>query len=255
MTLKGDNGYNISYDEYIPNNCKTIVIAMHGFAGDKESGCINLLEDRLKQMDIGLLKFDWPGHGESETNGDDLTVYNCLSDLDSVVKHVKENNNDCNLVAFSTSFGGYLTLLYNYYNPNVFDHIILRSPAIKMYDVIENNILTEQMKLELTKNGYFHYGFERILKVSREFINELKDQNVFNLYGNQNLDYISIIHGTEDDVVPISDSNIFSNIHNCTIYPIEGADHRYKKNGELDKVIEIASDIISNVEKNNSKNL
>ena len=56
MTLKGDNGYNISYDEYIPSNCQTIVIAMHGFAGDKKSGCIKLLEDRLKQMNIGLLK-------------------------------------------------------------------------------------------------------------------------------------------------------------------------------------------------------
>ena len=250
MTLKGENGYNISYDEYIPNNCKTIVIAMHGFAGDKASGCIKLLEDRLKQMNVGLIKFDWPGHGESETNGDYLTIYNCLSDLNSIVKHIEKNNNNCNLVAFSTSFGGYLTLLYNYYNPNVFNHIILRSPAIKMYDVLENNILTDQMKLELRKNGYFHYGFERILKVSLEFINELRDENIFKLYSDRNLNYISIIHGTDDDVVPISDSELFSNIHNCNIYPIKGADHRYKKNGELDEVIKIATDIISNIEKN-----
>ena len=253
MTLKGENGYNISYDECIPNNCKTIVIAMHGFAGDKSSGCIKLLEDRLKQINVGLLKFDWPGHGESETNGDDFTVHKCLSDLNSIVKYIRKEHNDCNLVAFSTSFGGYLTLLYNYYNPNVFNHIILRSPAIKMYDVVKNNLMTEQMKLELRKNGYFHYGFERILKVSLEFINELRDENVFKLYGDKDLNYISIIHGTDDDVVPISDSKLFSDIHNCTIYPIEGADHRYKKNGELDEVIEIATDIISNVENNRKK--
>ena len=46
-----------------------------------------------------------------------------------------------------------------------------------MYDVVKNNLMTEQMKLELRKNGYFHYGFERILKVSLEFINELRDEN------------------------------------------------------------------------------
>ena len=155
MILKGDNGYSISYDKYIPNNCNTIVIAMHGFAGDKESSCIKLLEDRLKQMNVGLLKFDWPGHGESETNGDDFTVHKCLSDLNSIVKYIRKEHNDCNLVAFSTSFGGYLTLLYNYYNPNVFNHIILRSPAIKMYDVIEKNLLTEQMKIELRKIASF----------------------------------------------------------------------------------------------------
>lgn len=255
MKLKGDNGYNISYDENIPDNCNTIVIAMHGFAGDKESGCIKLLEEKLRQMNVGLIRFDWPGHGKSETNGDDLTVRKCLSDLNCIVKHIMKNHNNCNLVAFSTSFGGYITLLYNYYNPEVFNHIILRSPAIKMYDVVMNNLLTEQMKSELSKRGYFYYGFERILKVSLKFIKELSEENVFELYGDRQLDNISIIHGTEDDVVPISDSNQFSSIHNCTIYPIKGADHRYKKEGELSKVIDIATKIISDVEKNNNKHL
>ena len=253
MTLKGANGYNISYDEHISNNCKTIVIAMHGFAGDRKSGCIALLEEQLEKMNVGLLKFDWPCHGESEIDGDALTIQNCLSDLNYVVEYIRKKYKNCNIIAFSTSFGGYLTLLYNYYNPNVFNHIILRSPAIKMYDVVKNNLMKEQMKLELRKNGYFHYGFERILKVSLEFINELRDENVFKLYGDKDLNYISIIHGTDDDIVPISDSKLFSDIHNCTIYPIEGADHRYKKNGELDEVIEIATDIISNVENNRKK--
>ena len=247
MKLKSDNGYNISYEEYIPDNCKTVVIAMHGFAGDKESGCIKLLEEKLKEFNVGLLKFDWPGHGESETTGDNLTVHNCISDLNCIVKHIKQKCDSYNLVAFSTSFGGYITLLYNYYYPNIFDHIILRSPAIKMYDIITNNILTKQMKFELKKNGFLYYGFERIIKVSLNFINELSEENVFELYGNKQLNSISIIHGTEDDIVPISDSNNFSKIHNCTIYPIKGADHRYKKAGELNKVIEIATKIINNV--------
>ena len=152
----------------------------------------------------------------------------------------------CNIIAFSTSFGGYLTLLYNYYYTGTFSHIILRSPAIKMYDVLFYNILTQDMKDELESNNCFDFGFERIIKITDKFVNDIKENNILSLYGNQELNYVSIIHGTKDDVVPISDSLEFAELHNCSIYTVEGADHRYKNPGELDKVIDISCKILSN---------
>ncbi len=244
MELKGKNGYNIPYKENIPKNCSTVIVAMHGFAGDKESGCISLLEQIASELGIGLIKFDWPGHGESKTDGFNLTIENCLSDLNSIIEYLKAKNENYNLVAFSTSFGGYLTLLYNYYYPNTFTKIILRSPAIKMYNVVINSLLTENMKNELLKYHYFNYGFERIIKITEKFVNQLKENDLLKLYSDKKLNHISIIHGTEDDVVPIEDSIKFSNCHDCTMYQIEGADHRYKKDGELDKVIEITINIL-----------
>lgn len=252
MKILGKNGYNISYNEFIPKDCNIIIIAMHGFAGDKNSSCIKVLEQKVKEMNIGLIKFDWPGHGESETDGFNLTIDNCLSDLETIISHVKNNYPKANLIAFSTSFGGYLTLLYNYYHKNTFKYIILRSPAIKMYDVMTNAILTTEKNNELKEKKYFNHGFKRNIKVTEEFINQLHDTDLTNLYDNESLTNISIIHGTKDDVAPIDNSIEFVQKHNCSFYPIEGADHRYKKDGELDKVIEITTNILDNIKPTDS---
>ena len=140
MQLLGKNGYNIAYDESIPENANTIIVAMHGFCGDTESSCISALEKRALELNIGLITFDWAGHGESEATGEQLTINNCMADIDSIIEHVKESHPEAKLVAFSTSFGGYLTLLYLRNHETVFDQVILRSPAIHMYDVLKANI-------------------------------------------------------------------------------------------------------------------
>ena len=86
-----------------------------------------------------------------------------------------------------------------------------------------------------------------LIEITKDFLNELKTNNLFELYKNEELNYITIIHGTADDVVPINDSINFSKKHNCTLYKIKGADHRYKKEGELEKVITITANILSKI--------
>ena len=247
MDLQGNNGYRISYSESGPPDCRTVIVAMHGFAGDKTSSCIRMLEKRANKMGLGLIKFNWPAHGDSETDGLHFTVDNCLSDLDSIIGYVKEKHPGCELVAFATSFGGYLALLYHYHHPGVFRHLILRSPAIRMSEVLDKHLLTEEMKAELRERRCIEYGFERMITVTDRLIDQIRANDVFRLYENSDLANVSIIHGTKDDVVPVSDSIEFAKLHGCSFYPVEGADHRYKKIGELDAVIDIAAHILETV--------
>lgn len=245
MEIDGKNGYAISYEEYVPDDPKAVIIAMHGFAGDKKSSCIEEIRKMANSKGVGLITFDWPAHGESEASGDDLTITNCLSDLGTVLEYVTKKYPDVKKIAFSTSFGGYMTMLYNSGNRKAFDRIILRSPALRMYNVLTGSILDGEMKTELTENGYISFGYERIMKITEGFVNEIKNNDIFALYGDDILDYVSIIHGTEDDVVPINDSLKFASKHKCHIHKVPGADHRYKKDGELDMVVGIVSDILS----------
>lgn len=242
--LEGDNGYKIPFASLIPDGARSVIIAMHGFCGDKESSCISALEEKANNVGIGLVKFDWPGHGESEVTGDQLTINNCLSDINSVVKHIKRVSPQAKIIAFATSFGGYLALLYHYYNRGVFDKLILRSPAINMYNTLQSGILKEDDISQIKHNGFIKYGFERDLKITKEFLDDLRNNDVNKLYKNLRLPKVSIIHGTDDDLVLFKESELFSEEHGCKLYPIKGADHRYKKPGELDKVIDITMDII-----------
>lgn len=245
MQLKTSNGYNISYADTNIDNPKYIILAVHGFLGDKNSSCIKAVEKLASSLNIGLVKFDLPAHGESNAKDTDLTVRNCLSDIDRVVGYIKDKYKNTKIIAFATSFGGYLTLLYNYYNKNIFDYMILRSPAINMYNVLMENIVTEKMKEDLLNKGYFDCGFDRKNKIYKNFIMDLDSNNINDLYLNEKMNNTLIIHGTLDDIVPVSDSINFSNLHKCDIKFVDGADHRYKKDGELDKVLKITKDFIN----------
>lgn len=244
MQLRGKNGYSISYSKSISEGAKTIVIAMHGFCGDKESSCIEELEKKALGLNIGLIKFDWAGHGESEATGEQLTVDNCMADIDSIVEYIKKLYPKVKLVAFSTSFGGYLTLLYIHDHRETFDQVILRSPAINMYKTLASNILDKDKLSRIEENGSVEYGFDRKLKITKAFLADIKNNDIGKLYDDVDLPEVSIIHGTEDDLVPFADSELFAQKHACRLYPIIGADHRYKKDGEIEKVVNIALGII-----------
>ncbi len=244
MKLLNDRNYNISYDKYIPTNPKAIIVAIHGFCGDKESTCIDMLRHEMNKVGIGLIKFNLPAHGDSEVEGDKLTVSNCLNDLNNIVSLIKSDYKNIPLIVFGTSFGGYLTLLYHYYHPDIFDYIVLRSPAIKMYQILSTSLIGEDIKKSLDTMGYFDYGFERVIKITDKFINELKENDLVELYKDKKINNMAIIHGDMDDLVPIDDSREFVSKHGGKLYIVKGADHRYKKPGELEKVMEYTKEIL-----------
>jgi len=244
VKILNDRGYEIFFDEYIPQNVHKIVIALHGFSGDRTSTCIGMLKDKIYDYNIGVITFDWPAHGESLVDGNKLLVDNCLKDLDFIYNYIKKKYPSIPISLFATSFGGYLGVLYMYLYNSSFKDVILRAPALKMYDILTKNIMDNSKKDELNINGSFKFGYERIIDIYLEFLNELEKYDIFDLYkGKTNLNY-NIIHGTIDDVVPIEDSIMFAEKFGATVFKIEGADHRFKKDGQLEQVVEIALNII-----------
>ena len=148
------------------------------------------------------------------------------------------------IVAFATSFGGYLALLYHHEHPGAFRHVILRAPAIRMGTVLEQNIMTPEMNHEVAEKGYFDFGYERVMKVTKSFLDEVMKNDVVALYKGEICPDIDIIHGTVDDFVPIRDSIEFCEEHHIPLHKIEGADHRFKGPGQIEDIIDIADEII-----------
>ena len=53
--------YKIDTKIYIPaGEMKEIIIACHGFAGDKESSAIEALADEMNRNNVGVICFDFP---------------------------------------------------------------------------------------------------------------------------------------------------------------------------------------------------
>ena len=133
--------YKIKLKIFLPEEeIKTIIIATHGFGGDKESTAISLLANKLIKNNIAVVAFDFPGHGKSEIEADKLTLNNCINDFESVEKYINKEYPNKKTGIFATSFGAYITLLKlaKEKDDNKYYSIVLRSPAICMNQIFEN---------------------------------------------------------------------------------------------------------------------
>ena len=236
--LKSTNRYNISAKSYLPQESpKEIIIAVHGFAGDKESSAISLLAKEMTKEGFGVVCFDFPGHGESEVEADKLTIDNCINDIETVEEYIKEKyGKQMKIDLFATSFGAYITLLKIFKYNTKYNKIVLRAPAIKMDKIFKENLLRETFE-EFQKRGITKLGFDRIMNIPFSFYEELKQNQILKIY--KNSQKILIIQGTEDDVAPIKDTKELIDLDkaNFELFEIQGADHRMKKDGELEKAI------------------
>lgn len=241
--LKSINGYNISTMSYLPQESpKEIIIAVHGFAGDKESSAISLLAKEMTKEGFGVVCFDFPGHGESEVEADKLTIDNCINDIETVEEYIKEKyGKQMKIDLFATSFGAYIALLKIFKYNTKYNKIVLRAPAIKMDKIFKENLLRETFE-EFQKRGITKLGFDRIMNIPFSFYEELKQNQILKIY--KNSQKILIIQGTEDDVAPIKDTKELIDLDkaNFELFEIQGADHRMKKDGELEKAINKAKE-------------
>ena len=170
LRIKSKNNYNISSLLYVPNNnLDKIVIACHGFGGDKESSAIKYLAETIYKDNFGLICFDFPGHGQSEVDGYNLTVYNCINDIESIESYIKNRFGDeIEINIFATSFGAYITLLKKFTRKTKYNKIILRAPAIKMDEIFKNTLLREPFE-KFKKRKVTTLGFERKITISYKF--------------------------------------------------------------------------------------
>ncbi len=240
--------YQISTKIYLPEEnvqLKEMIIACHGFAGDKESSAIKMLAEEMIKNGIGVICFDFPGHGESNADGSKLTIDNCMQDINTVENYIKQEYDNLPISIFATSFGAYIALINIARNNKKYKNIILRSPAIRMANIYRYNLLREPEE-EYKNRGYTKLGFERELIIPYSFMQELDNNDIFTMYKNMIIPKIDIIQGDKDDVAPINDTKEFVSLNpqKIKLYIIEGADHRMKGEGELDKAINYSKEII-----------
>ena len=237
MKVKYDsiNGtYSIPLKLYEPDG--TIVgyiIAVHGFCGDMESSAIKELAERMEQHGIAVVAFDFVGHGKS-TADEHFCLSACRQDMLDVIEYAAERYNDKGFTAvFATSFGGYVTLLNKGSIP-LTTKLVLRAPAVNMAKSFIQFVPDFDT---FRSNGKCEMGFERKLEVPYSFYEELVSNPVLSVKCERPL---LIIHGNKDDIVLPDDIEIFCNNNPMAVLKvIEGADHRFKNEGEMSKVMDL----------------
>ncbi|QLB14526.1 hypothetical protein A6B39_03190 [Mannheimia granulomatis] len=213
-----------------------VVVILHGFGSSKELKSNTKFGERLtsKYKGYAAIAFDFPCHGADARKK--LSVAECQAYLQLVIDYVHNTLNVQNIYAYGTSFGGYLTLKYIAENGNPFRKIVLRSPAVQIYYSLMNR-MSEEERQKLAKGKEILWGFDRQMKISKAFFNELEAGNIFQNDYLDVADNILILHGTEDEMVPLSVSQQFAENNVIELLPVEGADHAFSNPKLMDVAI------------------
>lgn len=219
-------------------NVSNIVIATYGFGGTKENKAVEKFADRIisKYKSYGVVCFDWPCHGMDARNK--LIMEECVTYMNLVIAYVKQEMGAKRIYNYSSSFGAYITLCYlQKYGQNPFEKTAFRCAAIRMYDAMTRNVTEEEWN-KLDKGKEILRGHERKIKITRDFLEDLRIHDVSNLDYMEYADDILMIHGTKDEAVPIEVAEEFSDNNVIELIKVQNADHPFSNPDYMDFAIQ-----------------
>lgn len=222
-----------------------VVICCHGFGGHKENGAMKRFADYVlsKHRDLAVLCFDWPCHGEDARRK--LELSDCDAYLRLVTEYARDRLGARKLYLYATSFGGYLALKHIAEHGSPFEKLALRCPAVNMYDVLTANIMTEENRALLDKGKDALVGFDRKIRLSRAFLDEMRAADITRTDFLGDADNILILHGTKDEIVPIEAVRDFAENNVIEFVPVQNADHRFMDKDIMQEAIIRIADFLA----------
>ena len=229
------------YDCIIKGDEKKIVIVSHGFGSSRGSTTVETIKRVMPEVGIGVLAYDFPGHGDSAPGKPELRIENCLDALAAMEEMAREKAPDADICYFSSSFGAYITLIYLMKREHSGKKAFFRSAAVNMPDIYRK--LEEQQEKELKTRGYTEvdHGFDRPVIITAGMRKDFSENDVFEMY-KPGKTKIRMISGTDDEVIDPEAMRRFADKFSIDITWVEGGDHGLSIPGAEDKVMALAKE-------------
>ncbi|UTY40135.1 lysophospholipase [Allocoprobacillus halotolerans] len=216
-----------------------VCIIFHGFTGQCTGTKFSYvqLSRMLEKQNIGSLRMDFLGSGQSDLPFRDMTFEN---ELDSAIKIFQEvKNMDCvtEIYLLGHSMGGAIASEVAKRYPQDISKMCLWAPALNLPEAIE------YLKGHVDETPYYdHSGFE----ISHAFVEDITSRDLYHdldIYQND----LMILHGTKDATVPYDISKKYlKGFSHPVFYPIEGATHNYDSLEHINQVIQLTYHFLTN---------
>ena len=234
-----EEGCSVRCKAYLndPRSAGRVVLFGHGFGGHKDNRAAErfALKYLSKYKDAAVITFDWPCHGEDGRKR--LSLEDCDQYIRLLLSYIEKQYAPKKIFGYATSFGGYLFLKYTHEHGLPFVRMALRCPAVCMYDALTQGIMTQGDHELLEKGKPVLVGFDRKIRIDREFLEELHAADITKWDFTDWADDILILHGAKDEVIPIAEVEQFSEDNVIEMIVAEKADHRYSDPQIMDKAI------------------
>jgi len=202
-----------------------ICVIIHGFTGHSEEAHITAVQEAMNEAGVATLRVDMYGHGKSEGEFRNHTLYKWASNAMTAIDYAKSLDFVTDIYLCGHSQGGLLSILVASMERDVIKALILLSPAIVIADgAKKGNLLgtpfdPDHIPAEL--KSWDGRGLDgNYVRVAQT----IDVDECIRRYKGKTL----IIHGTEDEAVPVSYSeDAAGKYSDCRAVFVEGDDHCY----------------------------
>ena len=222
---------------------KPIIILCHGFSTSKEGRTYVRLEQILNDKGISTFRFDFFGHGESEGKFEEITTFEAVDDIQNAIKFLKESSYK-KIGLVGSSFGGMASIIEAGETNDLYV-LALKSPVSDYRALIHSRVNEQDIKGWEEKGIIDVTGIDgETRKLKYSFYEEAEKVKAYEAAKNIKIPTL-IVHGDEDETVPIEQSKrTASIIQNCRLEIIEGADHTYSDTAHFEKILDLISEFI-----------
>jgi len=218
-----------------------LCILIHGFTGHMEEPHIIAAQKAMNDCGIAVLRVEMYGHGKSDGEFKNHTLYKWVTNALTVVEYAKSLDFVTELYLSGHSQGGLLTILIGGMCPDYFKAIIPLSPALSIPDdarkgsMLGSEFDPDHIPETITSIDYQLSG--NYVRVAQT----IHPEDEIKRYSGP----VLIIHGTSDDVIPYSYAEKAQKLYKkAKLVPVEGDDHCFTKH--LDKMTAALKDYFSN---------
>lgn len=207
------------------------VVGVHGFGSDAGSRTLTVLGGVLAPRGAALIAFDLPCHGKRQTEAH-ISLSDCLDTVCAAFDYAFSFGLPTSV--FATSFGAYLTLLTIAKKRYTFAHVMLKSPAVYMDDVLENVLLQfHHYSLPQDLDATWRLGIDAPVFADRSFLEDLRRNRIDDM--RFDVADLAVMQGMADDVVSPADNLAFFRRHfggHYTLLPFPEGGHSLKTDAE-----------------------
>ena len=234
---------------YIDNYSKEklYLIFLHGFMSDIEGKKPQTLLKFAKKNKLGFLALEYSGHGKSSgifTRGN-ISVWS--NDTKKVIKKIVGKKN---FILIGSSMGAWIALnQFKYFKPQIKGFIGIGA-APEFLSRLMWNKFPKKIKEEIFKTGKtLIKGGEYEYPITLQLIKDGKKNKVLNKRINSSIS-ITMIHGQNDEVVPVVFSRYVLRLFNKAkkkILIVKNGDHSLSDQKPLKKIMKELDIIVKNV--------
>lgn len=243
ITFKNSKGQKLVGILYSPGSKNApVAIFVHGYRSDKTNSKAKTLSYILPSKGISLFSIDLSGRGESEGKFEDTTITQYIDDLKCAIDGISKYTDK--IAVIGSSLGGLVSLQESIKDKRV-NALVLLSPISHFPHKSSKDFTQENVK-KWKEKGYIYTHSDRFgeMKINYTYYEDGLRYGDYSVYNNIKIPVL-IIHGTEDESVLIKDSEeLIKHLKNAKLIPLRGADHRYTKEEDFNKVTQETSKFI-----------